>query len=131
MRLTFIAAALAACDAYNLPHCRNPFAAAPRALSRALPPRCSADTEQKAYTAGAAAAQDAVSRSSADSSRRKNPGKPVNALVVKRPLGVVLADNPSGRGVFVAEVVEGGNAAELGRACRRATTSSRSASAAR
>ena len=39
----------------------------------------------------------------------------MNALVVKRPLGVVLADNPSGRGVFVAEVVEGGNAAELGR----------------
>ena len=116
MRFTAtLIAVLAACDAYNLPHCRNPFAAAPRAFSRALPPRCSADTEQKAYTAGAAAAQDAVSRASADSSRRKNPGKPVNALVVKRPLGVVLADNPSGRGVFVAEVVEGGNAAELGR----------------
>ena len=116
MRFTAtLIAVLAACDAYNLPHCRNPFAAAPRAFSRAPPPRCSADTEQKAYTAGAAAAQDAVSRASADSSRRKNPGKPVNALVVKRPLGVVLADNPSGRGVFVAEVVEGGNAAELGR----------------
>ena len=86
------------------PHCRNPFAAA-RFLFRA----CLARRPTRAGEPSPSFVR----------CRGLGAPPPVNALVVKRPLGVVLADNPSGRGVFVARWSSPASGPSSAGACRR------------
>ena len=64
------------------------------------------------YQAGAQAAKSAVDASSLKGLQdRATKGRAYNVMLKSKPFGLVLEQNPSGRGVFVSEVTAGGAAA--------------------
>jgi len=69
--------------------------------------------QQEAYEAGVAAADESV-KASSPASRQKAEGKAFTILLRSKPLGLLLEENPSGRGVSVSAVIEGAAAAKRG-----------------
>ena len=72
-------------------------------------------SSDEAFAAGAAAAEAATRESSRrGGSGRRAEGRAFTVTLRSKPIGLVLEENPSGRGVAIAEVVEGGVAAARG-----------------
>eukprot|EP00967_Tisochrysis_lutea_P150239 scaffold290227_cov32-Tisochrysis_lutea.AAC.1 len=68
---------------------------------------------QAGYAAGVAAGQDAA-RASGSSGQVKNRGRAFSVILKTKPLGLLLEENPSGRGVSVSEITNGTAAARRG-----------------
>ena len=74
-------------------------------------PRCS-ESEADAYSAGSEAVSSAASAQTTPQSRRAaDSGKQYTVTLGSKPLGLVLGENPTGRGAFILEVLDKGAAA--------------------
>lgn len=68
------------------------------------------DVQEDAYAAGEGVVNSATRAQPKASKESRDRGVDLKAVVNSKPLGLVLAENPSGRGVFVADVVKGSQA---------------------
>ena len=67
--------------------------------------------EDLARAAGAAAASTAAASSTRDQTAKEERGRTLSATLPAKPFGLVLVQNPSGRGAFVSEIAPDGVAA--------------------
>ena len=88
-----------------------------RVVSRASVSMRGADPDpirDEAYSAGEAAARSAAAPASARGGQRASTGRKFSVTLQRRPFGLVLEMNPSGRGTFINDILPGSAAEARG-----------------
>ena len=83
---------------------KNPIVLRPAHLPHRAAAFCAAGRDE-AYIAGEAAVSDAMATQVKRNRASTAEGRQFKVLLTEKPLGIVLAENPSGRGAYVLEVV--------------------------